>query len=104
VPSFWASAVANLVFAGALLATAATGGLQKRRVCWVLLTLAVGALLQALMYLDAVAAFHGPLEDEMQPTKNRLQFAVALDAIAGVLVLITAFVALRTMGRAVSEG
>jgi hypothetical protein len=88
-PAFWASVVANLMFAGVLVLFAVLKGLGRRSLRWVAAVLAVGAIVQALMYLDAAAAFgDGPLTSRMQPTVDRLRYLAAADALGGVLTLI----------------
>jgi hypothetical protein len=95
VPALWASVVAHLVFAGLLILAAIVDGLRRKPVRRVLAVLALGALLQALMYLDAAAAFHGPLEAPLQPAVTRLRYATAADAAAAVLVLVAVVTAAR---------
>jgi hypothetical protein len=99
-PAFWASVIANLVFAAVMLATVAGRRLRSRPWRWLVVVLGVGALAQALMYLDASAAFHGPLEAAMQPARHRLRYAVAADAVAGTVAIVSVvWVAIRS-GRA----
>lgn len=88
-PAFWASVVANLVFATVMLVTAAGRRSLSRRWWRLVVLLGAGAIAQALMYLDASAAFHGPLERAMQPVRDRLRYAIAADAAAGVLVIVS---------------
>lgn len=86
-PAFWASVVANLLFSGIVAVTVFGGRLWSKRWSWLVLLLGAGAILQALMYLDASAAFHGPLEEAMEPARERLRYAIAADTIAGVLAI-----------------
>ena len=95
IPAFWASVIANVVFAGLLVLAAVVNGLRRMAVRWVLATLALGALVQSLMYLDAAAAFHGPMQAEMQHTTDWLRLLALTDAIAGVLVLVAALTSVR---------
>jgi hypothetical protein len=95
VPAFWVSVGGNAIFAGVLILAALFDGLRRKAISWVLAILAVGALVQALAYLDAAAAFHGPLEAQLQPTSTRLRYAALADAMAGILVLVAAVTAPR---------
>ncbi|MGE0133595.1 MAG: hypothetical protein AB7L91_03110 [Dehalococcoidia bacterium] len=96
VPALWASVVANLVFAGMLAGTVAGRGPRGRWWSWLIAVLGVGAVLQALVYLDAAAAFHGPLEEQMRAAGIALRWAAAVDATAGAL---TVSAVLLTIGR-----
>ncbi|MGE0227948.1 MAG: hypothetical protein AB7I38_05195 [Dehalococcoidia bacterium] len=97
VPALWASVVANLVFAGMLTATVAGRGPRGRWWPPLIVALGAGAIVQALVYLDAAAAFHGPLEEQMNGARAALRQAAATDAAAGTLAVIAA--AILEIGR-----
>jgi hypothetical protein len=107
VPAFWVSVIAHLVVAGVLVAVALRGGIQHRPVCWMLAVLGAGALVQALMFLDAVAAFYdapGPLDHRVQSASDWLVGAIVTDVIAGLLVIVGTMVAMRGGPRSTSPG
>jgi hypothetical protein len=86
VPALWAGTIANLVFAG-LLALAALGRATRRTaVRRLVVVLAAGCLVQALMFLDAGAAFAGG-DPEMETATRWVRVAALGDAIAALLVL-----------------
>ena len=96
VPAFWASVVANLTFSVVLVVTAVFDFMGRKAVRWTVAILAVGALAQALMYLDAESAFHGgPLEGQMHSAITWLRYLEFADASAGLLALVAAAIAVR---------
>ncbi len=87
-PALWAVVVAHLIVAAVLLWAAVRGATRHRAVRRVLAVLGAGALVQALMLLDAAAAFHtgGP---PMQAATRRVIIAAGGDAAAGLWLLAT---------------
>lgn len=91
VPAFWGSVVGNGVYAGFVTLTALTPE-AGRLIRGTVVVLSVGALLQALAYLDARAAFtNSPLRPEMQGAIDQLlllAIAVGLGATIAVVALV----------------
>lgn len=91
VPAWWVSTSAHLVVAAVLVAAAALGGLRLRVVRWVLVILGVGALMQALMSLDALAAWSdipdAALNAKLAEAKNWVRVAIVGEVLVGLLII-----------------
>lgn len=86
VPAFWVSVAGNLTCAAVLAAGGARRWLRRTPYRWMLALLVAGAAAQALAYLDAAAAFHGPPAAALYATRLWLLAAAAADGVGGVLV------------------
>ena len=97
----------NLAFAGVLVGAVVFGGLRHRAMRWVLAILAVGALLQALIYLGSTVVIDPNmptwLREALRPAMIWGLVAVVADAVAGLLVIAATVIARRTKSTAVAH-
>ncbi len=86
LPALWISTIANLVFASLLMLAVVFRATRRTVMRRLVVVLAAGALVQALMFLDAAAAFSTG-GAEMKQATSWVRYAALGDATAALLVL-----------------